>query len=92
MPEEIRKLKPEERMPYIKKKAEARAAMQKEIGDLTGKRDAFLARLSEEESLGCRASVRRRGPRHVARTSGNEGADHSMNATAGCHFDPGGRG
>jgi hypothetical protein len=42
LPEEIRKLKPEERMPYVKKKAETRAAMQKEIGELTGKRDAFL--------------------------------------------------
>jgi len=38
LPEEIKKLKPEERLPYLKKKADERAAIQKEILDLSAKR------------------------------------------------------
>jgi hypothetical protein len=42
LPAELRKLKPEERLPYIKKKAAERAELQKQIGELTKKRDDFL--------------------------------------------------
>lgn len=41
--EEMRKLKPEERLPYLKKKAEERASIQKEINDLSAKRAKFVA-------------------------------------------------
>jgi hypothetical protein len=42
LPEEMRKLKPEERPAYIKKKAEERAALQKHIADVSKKRDEFV--------------------------------------------------
>jgi hypothetical protein len=42
LPEEMRKLKPEERVAYVKKKADVRAAMQKQIADASIKRDAFV--------------------------------------------------
>jgi hypothetical protein len=42
LPEEMRKLKPEEREGYLKKKAEARAEIQKKVADLTGKRAKFI--------------------------------------------------
>jgi hypothetical protein len=38
LPEEMKKMKPEERLPYLKKKAEERASIQKEINDLSAKR------------------------------------------------------
>ncbi|OWK47427.1 vWA domain-containing protein [Fimbriiglobus ruber] len=41
--EEMRKLKPEERLAYLKKKAEERVAIQKEINDLSGKRAKYVA-------------------------------------------------
>lgn len=42
LPEEMRKLKPEERPTYIKKKAEERTTLQKQIAELTSQRDAFV--------------------------------------------------
>jgi hypothetical protein len=42
LPEEMRKLKPDERAGYVKKKANERAAMQKQIADASMKRDAFV--------------------------------------------------
>jgi von Willebrand factor type A domain len=42
LPEEMRKLKPEERAAYVKKKADERAAMQKQIAEVSGKRDGFV--------------------------------------------------
>lgn len=36
--DELKKLKPEERLPYLKKKADERAALQKKIADLAAKR------------------------------------------------------
>ena len=41
--EEMKKLKPEERSAYVKKKAVEREAIQKRIADATAKREAFLA-------------------------------------------------
>ena len=46
LPDELKKLKADEREPYLKKKAEERAEIQKKITDLTAKRAKFL----EEES------------------------------------------
>lgn len=45
LPEEMRKLKPEERVAYLKKKTDERAAIQKEINELSAKR----AKVVEEE-------------------------------------------
>lgn len=45
LPEELRKLKPDERVAYLKKKADERAAIQKEINELSAKR----AKVVEEE-------------------------------------------
>jgi len=42
LPEEIKKLKPEERMPYLKKKLEEREALSKQITELAGKRAKFI--------------------------------------------------
>jgi hypothetical protein len=48
LPDEMRKMKPEERLPYLKKKADERASIQKQINDLSAKRqkqiDAELAK------------------------------------------------
>jgi hypothetical protein len=49
LPEEMRKLKPEERAAHIKKKAEERAAIQKHVAELTAKREAFLQELRKKE-------------------------------------------
>jgi hypothetical protein len=38
LPDELRKLKPEDRLGYLKKKAEERAEIQKKITDLSAKR------------------------------------------------------
>jgi len=38
LPDELKKLKPEERLGYLKKKAEERAALQKQINELSAKR------------------------------------------------------
>lgn len=38
LPDEMKKMKPDERLPYLKKKADERAAIQKEINDLSAKR------------------------------------------------------
>ncbi len=43
LPEEIKKLKPEERMPYLKKKLDEREALSKQITELAGKRAKFIA-------------------------------------------------
>lgn len=43
LPEEMRKLKPEEREAFLKKKAEERATIQKQISELAAKRDAYIA-------------------------------------------------
>jgi hypothetical protein len=54
LPEELRKLKPEERLAYLKKKAEERAALQERILELSAKRqkvlDAERARQPRSES------------------------------------------
>jgi hypothetical protein len=42
LPEELRKLKPEERTAYLKKKADERAAIQKEIAELSARRAKFV--------------------------------------------------
>jgi len=42
LPEEIKKLKPEERMPYLKKKLKERETLSKSIADLAGKRAKFI--------------------------------------------------
>jgi hypothetical protein len=42
LPEELKKLKPEERKPYLEKKAAERAEIQKKIADLSGKRAKFI--------------------------------------------------
>jgi hypothetical protein len=42
LPEEMRKLKPEERAAYLKKKTDERAAIQKEINDLSAKRAKYV--------------------------------------------------
>jgi hypothetical protein len=41
--EDLRKMKAEERMPYLKKKGEERAKIQKEINDLSAERARFVA-------------------------------------------------
>jgi uncharacterized membrane-anchored protein YjiN (DUF445 family) len=41
--DELKKLKPEERVEYVKKKIEERKAIQKEIAEVSAKRSAFLA-------------------------------------------------
>ena len=46
LPDELKKLKPEEREGYLKKKADERDAVQKQIGELSVKRAKFI----EEES------------------------------------------
>jgi len=43
LPEELKKLKPDEREGYLKKKAEERAAVQEQIVALSAKRSAFIA-------------------------------------------------
>ena len=43
LPEELRKLKPEERVAYVKEKLAQREAMQKQIAELNGKRQAYIA-------------------------------------------------
>jgi hypothetical protein len=43
LPEEMKNLKPEDRAAYIKKKAEERDGIRKQIGEITAKRDAFMA-------------------------------------------------
>jgi hypothetical protein len=52
--DELKKLKPDERLAYVKKKAEERAAIQKKIGDLAAKRqkkvDEELAKKPKSES------------------------------------------
>jgi hypothetical protein len=52
MPDELKKLKPEERLEYVKKKAAERAEIQKTIADLTAKRqkhiDAELKKLPQD--------------------------------------------
>lgn len=42
LPEELKKLKPEERQPYLKKKAAERADIQKQIAELGAKRQKFI--------------------------------------------------
>jgi von Willebrand factor type A domain len=42
LPEELKKLKPEERGAYLKKKADERAEIQKKVGDLTAKRAKYI--------------------------------------------------
>jgi von Willebrand factor type A domain len=49
LPEEMQKMKPEEREAYLKKKAEERAEIQKKIGDLTAKRAKFIAEERKKE-------------------------------------------
>lgn len=43
LPEELRKLKPEERVAYVKEKLAQREAMQKQIAELNSKRQAYIA-------------------------------------------------
>jgi hypothetical protein len=43
VPEELKKLKPEERAAYLKKKLEEREAMQKQIAELNAKRQTYIA-------------------------------------------------
>jgi hypothetical protein len=49
LPEEMRKLKPEEREGYLKKKAEERAEIQKKVADLTTKRAKFIEEERKKE-------------------------------------------
>ena len=42
LPDELKKLKPDERQPYLKKKATERAEIQKKVADLTVQRAKFL--------------------------------------------------
>jgi hypothetical protein len=49
LPEEMKKLKPEERLGYLKKKADERAEIQKKIGELTAKRAKFIADEKKKE-------------------------------------------
>lgn len=42
LPDELKKLKPAERLPYLKKKAEERAEIQKKVADLNAKRVKFI--------------------------------------------------
>jgi hypothetical protein len=49
LPEEMQKMKPDEREAYLKKKAEERAEIQKKIGDLTAKRAKFIAEERKKE-------------------------------------------
>ncbi len=42
-PEDMRKMKPEERLAHLKKKAEERAEIQKKVADLAAKRAKFIA-------------------------------------------------
>lgn len=54
LPDEMKKLKPEERLAYLKKKADERAELQKKINDLTAKRqkkvDEELAKLPKTDA------------------------------------------
>ena len=54
LPDELKTLKPEERLAYMKKKADERAALQKSISDLSAKRqkviDAELARQPKSDT------------------------------------------
>jgi hypothetical protein len=49
LPEEMRKLKPEEREGYLKKKAEERAEIQKKVADLSAKRAKFVEEERKKE-------------------------------------------
>ncbi|HKA08721.1 MAG TPA: VWA domain-containing protein, partial [Gemmataceae bacterium] len=49
LPEEMRKLKPEEREGYLKKKSEERAEIQKKVADLTAKRTKFIEEEHKKE-------------------------------------------
>jgi hypothetical protein len=42
LPEDMKKLKPEERVAYIQKKTQEREAIRKQIGDIAARRDAFI--------------------------------------------------
>jgi von Willebrand factor type A domain len=42
LPDELKKLKPEERLPHLKKKADERAAIQKQVAELNVKRAKFI--------------------------------------------------
>ena len=42
LPDELKKLKPEEREPYLKKKAEARKEIQEKVGQLSARRALFI--------------------------------------------------
>lgn len=54
LPDEMKKMKPDERLAYLKKKADERAAIQKEITDLSAKRqkqiDAEVARQPKSDA------------------------------------------
>ena len=49
MPDDMKKLKPEERLAYLKKKADERAEIQKKIGELTAKRAKFIEEEQKKE-------------------------------------------
>jgi hypothetical protein len=49
LPEELKKLKPEERKPYLEKKAAERAEIQKKIADLSGKRAKYIEEERKKE-------------------------------------------
>ncbi len=63
--DELKKLKPEDRMPYLKKKAEERAEIQKKIGELAVKRAKHI----EEES------------KKVAKPAGEQAFDEALRST-----------
>jgi hypothetical protein len=50
LPDEMKGMSVEERKAYIKKKADERAAIQKEIQEIAAKRDAFIAEKRKEEA------------------------------------------
>lgn len=50
LPEEMKGMNVEERKAYIKKKADERAAIQKEIQEIAAKREAFIAEKRKEEA------------------------------------------
>src|SRR5205823_13052129 len=78
LPEEMRKLKPEERLAYLKKKADERAELQKKIRDLSAKRqkqiDAELAKQPKSETDKALDEALKAAVRDQAKAKGFEAA------------------
>ena len=72
--DELKKLKPDERLAYIKKKAEERSNIQKKIADLSAKRQKKVeAELAQEAEVRRREGARRGAQEHHSRSGEEQG-------------------